>query len=114
MAHLAFVVAPTTPYAHNPGFTPSTPPPPQHTRAHAAHQAPYSKNFGIVSGLSNFFLNPVLHPDNYHFYAILTMWALCTVFDVVVIEQLVPPVAPATSSIFSAVANSTIYSAIEL
>jgi len=86
--------------------------PPSHHWNH--HKAPYSKNFGIVSGLSNFFLNPVLHPDNYQFYVILTLWTLFTMFDVAVIEQLVPQVAPATSSIFSAVANSTIYSAIEL
>ena len=64
-------------------------------------KSPYNKNFGIVSGLSNKFLNPILHPDYYQFYLILALWVFFTFFDVPIIEQFVPPVDTAPASLFS-------------
>ena len=86
--------APTATPTSPPTSRPTLHPPP-------VLKAPYNKNFGIVSGLSNPALNPILHPDHYQFYVILALWCFFTIFDVAIIEQFVPPVDTAPASLFS-------------
>lgn len=50
------------------------------------HKAPYSKNFGIVNGLSNYFLNYPLR-ELYCFELCAAVWAFLTFFDVALMER---------------------------
>jgi len=55
-----------------------------HLQGH--HTPPYNKHFGIVNGLSDPILNPVV--TNMSFPALFAAWAFLTLFDVGVIEAL--------------------------
>ena len=62
--------------------------PPAHHWGH--HKEPYSVNFGIVNGLSNRVMNIFLKTTGplYNFYVVTSLWAVLTVFDIVVAERL--------------------------
>jgi ubiquitin-conjugating enzyme E2 variant len=63
--------------------------PQKHHSAH--HRPPYNKHFGIVSGLCNPVLDPVLRRMN--FKALLVVWAVLTLCDVAILEALLPRLA---------------------
>ena len=59
--------------------------PPHHHWQH--HKAPYECNFGIVNGLSAWFLNFPLR-DLYRFEVVMVAWAFLTCFDCTLIERI--------------------------
>jgi hypothetical protein len=54
------------------------------------HKAPYAVNFGIVNGLSNYMLNPIVRSDRkgFSFEVVAATWLVLTAFDVVVAERI--------------------------
>ncbi|CAK0838350.1 unnamed protein product [Prorocentrum cordatum] len=56
--------------------------PQQHHRVH--HQPPYNRNFGIVSGLCNPLLDPMLR--GMPFRLLFALWTVLTLFDVTIIQ----------------------------
>ena len=77
-------------------------PPKHHVGGH--HVKPHDKNFGIVNGLSNAALNPVLKSPSLG--AILSAWAFLSLFDVAVIERCVEPAGATASAVGGAVAKT--------
>ena len=77
-------------------------PPKHHVGGH--HVKPHDKNFGIVNGLSNAALNPVLKSPSLG--AILSAWAFLSLFDVAVIERCVEPAGATASAMGGAVAEA--------
>lgn len=69
-------------------------PPKHHVGGH--HRKPFECNFGIVSGLSNFLLNPILKCPP--LWSILSAWAFLSIFDVSIIERCVEPASALVST----------------
>lgn len=76
-------------------------PPSHHVGGH--HRAPHDKNFGIVSGLSNYLLNPVLGHESPSLGSCLAAWAFLSLFDVAIIERCVAPASALFASFGAAV-----------
>lgn len=60
-------------------------------KAHWTHHiAPYECNFGIVNGLANYMMNPILLTSGpfYKFEVVLGAWIFLTCFDVAIIERI--------------------------
>jgi hypothetical protein len=71
-------------------------PPKHHVGGH--HVAPHDKNFGIVNGLSNYFLNPLLWSNSPPLWVCLASWAFLSLFDVAIIERCVEPASTLAAS----------------
>lgn len=73
-------------------------PPLHHVGGH--HKKPYDVNFGIVNGLSNAALNPILRCPSLR--GVLTAWAFLSLFDVAIIERCVEPVGGMGAAVLDA------------
>lgn len=71
-------------------------PPKHHVGGH--HEKPHDKNFGIVNGLSNYLLNPLLGDEAPSLLACLALWAFLSLFDVAIIERCVEPASAFAAS----------------